>query len=358
MNFYFSFFSIVLLFSLFSMLGTKKKSGKIIICDECYYAGIFYVFLLFFLVSALRFEVGTDYIAYQNYAKKKILGIPFFQAVKDSEVFFILFSNMSYRLCGNMQLFYVIISFFIVFFTVKGILYYERNLFLPVIFFIISTSFFISLNAMRQMASFAIFLYASRFIMRRKFRKYFICILLALCWHTSAVLYFPCYFFTKIRIEKSFFPLVFLMFICKRILNLFIMNILNKLGLELAYYFVIQEGASSKFFIFISLLICICFFIFCRKEKGVVRNFFFNCLFVFLFLSIFGDGIPGSFRLIYLFMPMTVVVCPYIYHKAGKSCFVPLVLFIIIFSLFFYKNHIFQNVHGVVPYKSILGNIL
>lgn len=358
MSFYIIFFSIVLFFSLFSMVGTKKIGENVVICNECYYVGIIYIFLLFFLISAFRFEVGTDYIAYQIYAQENILGQPFFQALKKSELFFVMFSKLSYIVCGNMQLFYIIVAFFVSYFTLKGITYYEQNIFLPVLFFIVTTSFFISLNAMRQMVSFSIFLYASRYIIKQNFKKYFIYILFAFCWHTSAVFYLPCYYFARIRINKLFIPFVCLVFVCKRILNIFIMNLLELSGLEMAYYFVLKEGSSSKSFIVIVLFISVCFWVYCCKEKGLLRNLFFNILLVLILISVFGDGIPGSFRLIYLFWPMTIVICPYIYHHTGKIRNLVLLFFIFMFLIFFYRNHIVANVHEVVPYASIFRNVL
>lgn len=354
MNFYFVFFACVLFLCLFSQLGTRRISTSVIIRDPCYYIGEIYVFLALFLISALRYEVGTDYLSYQEYAKNEILGYSIWQAMHNgTEPFFVLFTKLSYFLCGNMQIFYAIVAFFISYFLIKGILFYEKNLFFPISLFFITTSFFISFNAMRQMAAFSVFLYANRFILTKEFKKYLLCILLAMCWHTSAVAYLLCYFFPRIRIQKSFLPIVLGMFFAKKTINLLLMFFLEKKGLGLAYYFFVQEGTSSKSFIVISFCISFCFWLFCKRDTEKIRNFLFNCSISLVLISILGDGIPGSYRLVYLFWPMTTIICPYVYKKSGCFRLFIFILFLFLFSFFFWKNQIIANTHDVVPYRSI-----
>lgn len=357
MNFYFFWFAIILIICVSSNLSIKEINGNIKIYDSFYYVAIIYCGIIFFFISSLRFNVGTDYIAYQGYFKKNILGLPLFEALKKSELFFVLFSNLSYKLFGNLQLLYSILAFVVIFFTFKGISFYEKNYFLPILFFIITTSFFISLNAMRQMASFSLFLYATRYIYQKKFWHYMFFILIAFFWHTSAVFYIPCYFLCRISLQKKYFILLIISFGLKKILNVLIINIMNAMGLEMAYYFVTQEGASSKTFIFISIVINICFLVFCKEKKSDVSNFLFNISLIETFIAILGDGIPGSFRLMYLFWPMNIIICPYIIKKSNIKVF-PLIIFLSIFSFFFWKAQILSNTHEVVPYHSILKNIL
>lgn len=356
MIFYIFFFLLVLFFSFSSSFGIHKISDGVKF-SEIYYVGIFYVIFSFFLISSIRYNVGTDYIAYYNYSKEKIIGVPFFEALKQSEVFFVIFSKISFSLCGNNQILYAIISFFISFFTVKGILYYEKNIFLPILFFFITTSFFISLNAMRQMVSFSIFLYASRYIIKKDFFKYLKWIIIAFCWHTSAVFYISCYFIANFNIKKMYIPIVILMFFIKKIINSVLATILEKLGLELAYYFILQEGASSKTFIFITIIIGFIFSL-CKNDNDLRKqNLFFNSWTILIFISIIGDGIPGSFRLVYLFWPMAIVICPYILSQKKNFKTLNLGIFILLYSFFFWKNQIVTNAHDIVPYKSII-NIL
>lgn len=357
MTFYIIFFSLMIFLCLFSNLGLKNRSNKSIAVYGIYHISVIYFAFTLFLITALRYNVGTDYIAYQIYAKENIIGIPFFLALKKSEFFFVLFSKLSYSIFGNMQLLYVILAVFTYFFLIKGILYYEKNLILPATIFFISTCFFISLNTMRQFCACSIFIYATRFINKREFKKYVYCILLAFCWHTSSLIFIPCYFFSNIKIKKSFFVFIIGIFFLKKLLNIFISNFLSNIGINLNYYFLIQEGASSKSFIIISFFILFYFYFFVKRDFSVISNLFFNLSLIEFLISVFADGIPGSYRLVYLFYPCYIVICPYLLRKSKNKALGKFFILTILsmFAFYFYSQQILGNANEVVPYQSILG---
>jgi p-aminobenzoyl-glutamate transporter AbgT len=97
MSFYIGFFIFILSLCLFSEIGIRRNGKRILVIDPVYYIGIIYAFFICFLITALRYNVGTDYIAYQNYAKENILGVSFFEALKDSELFFVCILNSFLR---------------------------------------------------------------------------------------------------------------------------------------------------------------------------------------------------------------------------------------------------------------------
>jgi transmembrane protein EpsG len=350
MSFYIGFFIFILSLCLFSEIGIRRNGKRILVIDPVYYIGIIYAFFICFLITALRYNVGTDYIAYQNYAKENILGVSFFEALKDSELFFVLFSKISYCLCGNMQFFYLLVSAFTYYFLAKGILFYDKKIFLVFLVFFISTCFFISLNVMRQICACAIFIFAT---------KYFLLILLALCWHKCSVFFIPFYFFRRIKIKKSFFVLVLGIFLLKRVLNIFVVNFLGSLGISLNYYFLMQDGVSSRTFIVISLFILLYFYFFVNRDFSEISNLFFNICLVEFFISVFIDGIPGGYRLIYLFWPFYIIICPYLMRESKNKLYGMffIVCVLLMFGFYYYNMQIKGNANEVVPYQSILKGI-
>ncbi len=356
MSFYIKLFLALIVILSIGLLGLKKEGNQLVVVDVITPVSIFYVGLIIFLVSSLRFEVGTDYIGYNSYARNHILGKPFFSEFGKIELFFNIFARISYRLCGDMQFLFAALSFFTVYFLFKGFLYYDKNLIVPVLIFFISTTFFISLNAMRQIAAFSIFLYASQYAISKNFKKYFLLMLLALCWHKTALLYLFLYFAPRIRIRKSFFPLVISMFIMKKIINIFLARYLS--GLGFGYYLIVKAGNASTSFILISGIISVIFWKVIYSSYEEKDNFLFNIALLELLINILGDGIPGAFRLAYIFWPIYCVVCPYILRKAKSLKVIYLSIFIILFGFYFYKQQILANSHTIVPYKSILRGVL
>lgn len=357
MNFYIKVFTIILFIASLCSVSHKKINNRVVITDELYYISIFYVAFILFFISAFRYKVGTDYTAYFDYAKREILPYTFIHALKNSEFFFVFFAKLSYELCGNMQIMYIAIAFTFIVFLVKGILYYERDIFIPIFFLIISTTFFISLNAMRQMASFAIFLYASRYIFEKNFKKYFLYIVLAFFWHTSSLLYLIFYFFPNYKIRKAFFVLLIFGYLAKSVLNKLIISFLSATGIPIQYYFTMAENASSKSFLLISFIIAFSFYLFALEDDNSVNNFLFNFSILGVLISIFVDGIPGGFRLVYLVWPMYIVICPYVLKRAKSFKYILLVIYGGIFLFYFYRQHIIGNSGEVVPYNFIFGGI-
>ena len=294
----------------------------------------------------------TNAQAYFEYAKKSILPFSFWDALKESELFFVFFSKLSYAIFENMQFLYVVIAFTFIFFTFKGILYYESQPILSLLFLFASTTFFISLNAMRQMASFAIFLYANKYIFSKQFKKYIFYIALAFFWHTSAIIYIAFYFLPNLKIRKCSFLIIVFSYLFKLILNKFVIQFLENTGIPIKYYFTLVEGASSKSFLLISFVIWICFTIFAKGEDKKLI-FLYNISLIGVTISIFVDGIPGGYRLVYIFWPMYIVICPYIIRKAKNWKILLFSLFLSIFIIYFYRQHIIGNSGEVVPYNSI-----
>ena len=99
MSFYFELFLGLIVILSIGLLGFKKIDNQLVVVDVITPVSIFYVAVIIFLVSALRFEVGTDYMGYNSYARNHIIGKSFFSEFGKIEPFFYLFATISYKLC-------------------------------------------------------------------------------------------------------------------------------------------------------------------------------------------------------------------------------------------------------------------
>lgn len=86
---------------------------------------------------------------------------------------------------------------------------YTNNIPLGFLLFLVFEGVIIMSNLLRNSISISIFLLALPFLEERKPLRYFLMCSLAACFHISALLYIPLYFFLHIRFNKWFYVAVF-----------------------------------------------------------------------------------------------------------------------------------------------------
>lgn len=146
------------------------------------------------ILSAFRFEIGTDYLyTYKPLFLNILNGSSTFMQPKTERGFFLLIKFIQ-LFTDNPQWIFIITSILFL-----GLIYYyiyEYSLDVPLSIFILvgTTLYFCSYNMVRQMLAFAIAFYAFRFIPRRKFIIYMLLIMLAGSFHYAALICLPLYF--------------------------------------------------------------------------------------------------------------------------------------------------------------------
>lgn len=152
--------------------------------------------LFFVLICALRGNTGVDTLAYVNIFEQGYYG-----SVNREYMFFciadFLSSNSIHFLVG-----FGICAFVQIIFIVKGLLPYRILLvYFPIILFG-SDLFLCMTGIMRQMVSASIFLYATKFIVERRFVSYLLLIIFASLFHYTALMLIFMFFF-PVRLDIS-----------------------------------------------------------------------------------------------------------------------------------------------------------
>lgn len=146
-------------------------------------------FVPFLVVSAIRYEVGTDWIVYDAFFTRINEGTEYFK-----EPLFNLLNKLLYLFTQDSQWIFVVSAVLSLSFTFLAI--YKQSMYIPfsILLFFLSTVYFNSLNQVRQAIAMSIFLFASQYIWKRDWKKYLLWILLATGMHLSALIYVPIYF--------------------------------------------------------------------------------------------------------------------------------------------------------------------
>lgn len=228
---------------------------------------------------------------------------------------------------------------------------YSPQYILGFIMFFIFSGLIIEINLIRNSKAIFLFIYSLQFIRERNAVKFFICNGIGLLFHTSAIFYFPLYFFLHKKIPSAF---VWGTFILGNILYLgqvkFITPVVTEIGNLLGgVYALMAEGYSkdtmysSGYGITIGYLEKFITFIMFYKSYNKIGeylkddyllNIFFNLLFIFtvthLFLSEYSVLID---RITTLFAVSYWILFPYFYATLSRAFRVAFTYVLLLFGV-------------------------
>ncbi len=156
-------------------------------------------------------EVGNDTLSYlllyQEFTNASV-NIEYY-AVR-FEIGYLLLNKICTYISSNLQTI-IIISGLI---TTIGYWYfikkYSRSICLSLLMFICLRYYDQTMNIIRECIAIAIIFYSYRFIVKRNFFKFIICILLATCFHKTAIVFTIAYFVTLFRLSKKTLLILFI----------------------------------------------------------------------------------------------------------------------------------------------------
>ncbi|MEG2341033.1 MAG: EpsG family protein [Odoribacter sp.] len=318
-------------------------------------------FLVLFLFSGLRYDVGMDFSGYEELYNDSLYSV-------NSEINELGWAYLFYG-CRNIGLPFsmviLVISFFTIYSAFVFIKRYSPYPFLSIlIFFCFAQYYTYTFNAIRQCLVGYIFLLSLKYIEERNMIKYFVSIGLTFFFiHTSAVILLPLYFFIH-----RFYPL----YIKLGLIAVFLLG---------ARFFIILIASSPTYKIYLTLeqyaeeikitsylLIFIAFILLVLdsyiKDRTPQKNILFNISYLFLLcltIACFFAGTPlviVFMRLAFYFTPVLMVLLPWIVQRLfkGRSRYVIIFLISIIYAvLFCYTTTTGGEKNKLLPYKTIFS---
>ena len=236
-------------------------------------------------------------------------------------------------------------------------------------YFLLSFAFLIpffdgvQINLFRNIKAILIFFWAIQYIREKQFTKYIISILIASCFHVTAILYIPIYFIInkyiyKLLLTCSFFALAFYFIGLGSILNIFF-SIADSLGgkfvrITEAYINSAVDAGFTFGFIFRLYLLSTLLFLYKRlSTKNIV---FLNLAIIYLILNITFNSITViRDRLSTIFIIGLVGILPYI-QQAINSTKKRTIIFILVYIFLFAQVYIQHNTI-VAKYTNLISGI-
>lgn len=322
---------------------------------------LFFSFLVLFIVSGLRYNVGTDYVLYNKMQIPIILDLkePDYWQVTNYEIGFQYLVKLANTLFNNTILFFVIVAVIFIFFMYKFIK--ENSLSTGISVYIFITSYFynFSFNVMRQALATSIFIYSIKYIEQKNFKKYFILICFATLFHWASLIYIPLYFLLEKKWNNT--VQMFLIFISLIFQNV-IRNILLFVSLKLGFYSSyfggsLDTGDKLPFFIILIISLIYAYRLFFIKKNTCKDNIYSNLEFLSILVAVNGSIIPTGYRVMYMFFPVVIVSIPYWYAKTRGNKFSRLYFCILLVSLLFYYIYMVpvHNYGETLPYQTLLS---
>ena len=308
------------------------------------------VFLPTFLVSALRYDVGTDYM--YTYVK-------YFEATKQgwlpykNEPIFQLLNNSLVSLNLSVQWLFVITSAFFVYGLGYLLLRYSQIPLVSIIIFFLSSIFFNSLNNVRQYLSLAIIIYI--LFIKSKPTKVLLFIVSVLI-HNSSIIFLPIYLISKVRFDKKTFIIITLFMILSSPLITFIL--VKVLAVTKYSYFLYEQTGYSFLLIAINAILLFYTLLYYNPRNKLYVSLSNIQVFtsIFCFCSLFFQNEEFWMRFTRILSITQPFLIPYIVLSDSKRSGRCLNLVIIMSAFFIYTFYTVYLMGGleVYPYKSIL----
>lgn len=290
-----------------------------------------YSYLIIFLISGLRFDVGYDFPLYYGWIKGDI---NFLEDQLDRLEFFsrslVVFSHD----INFYQLFFIVTSFFIVFSTYKVIKENSNDYVISTLVFLSFPIFFFnSLSIIRQYVALSIVFYSFKYIKSRNLLKFMISIAVAFLFHKSAVVALVLYWVYNIKLKNIHFLIIFLGgFFSSKLVYILVENFIP-------YYLIyldrkIGVGGDKILLAFQVIGLFILFFV-DKKQNDYSYRFYLNTFFIGLFIwsSLAPYGHAG-FRGALYFMVFFILLFPEIINLVKERKVLKPMVYLLCFCFF------------------------
>lgn len=315
-------------------------------------------FLPFALVSMLRFEVGTDWSIYDDYFHWINEGTDRF-----SEQGFNLLNRIIYLFTKDSVGLFMVVAFLILLFTFLAIYEQSVNIPLSILIFVLTGDFFNSQNQIRQALGMAICIFAFRYVYKRKFWKYLICVLIAFSFHASALLFIPLYWLygrkISLKVQGLWFAgLVVVLPVANRVLQFIISKT------RYSWYFTSRYNQNNfyllGFLVSVGYLIIYFFYYYYSKAHGEEEDdqydFLVNIFYLAAVSTLFSTAIPQMVRITSLFSGVAMLSIPKVVQKEHDRNR-RIVLYIIVCGVYLVKLifDVYRNGwYDAIPYQTFL----
>lgn len=347
---------IILFFSvlIYGFNTSKKLSNKTNQRQNTIFLFCSFLILVFF--SGFRGDFTSDYKnyaslfhAYNLYSLPEVLTTNFYQ-----EKGYVLFSRLIGEFTNDPMYLMLCSSILIVLLFLKEFKRESRIVWLSILLFINIGAYYTSFNIIRHIMAVAIIFAGSKFIYNRKFFKFFVVVLIASFFHTTAIVFIPFYFILNARYNKRNFIAIILGSVITTIFIGDILNIIFRFGFQ--RYTNYEYGITGLNLTSAVVPIAILLFVLFHKNlinlKEIKTKIWFNATFYYAIFTILGLRIQMIQRFADFFAPYILLLIPLVISNI-KNKNQKIIYYYLIVTLLIAYNYITLSGTGYDPYYFI-----
>ena len=306
------------------------------------------------LIGGIRYQVGADYPTYAAYYESVMEG---YGPGRMELGYFLINKTLAFLECSTPWLFFVTTVLFMLF-TGLQVVEDSPSPTMSMFLLVSMTYYFISFNAVRQMVGAALLLFSLRYVEKKRFWKFFFCVVIASFLHKICAIFFVVYFFDKIQIrwKSAVFLTALVMLLSSQIAA--VANFLigrSEYDVYLTSVYNTQNRGNIVFLINICLVIFPAFFF----QKGNKKfELYFKLQLIAMWLSALSGKIVLLERIRWFFgLPSIILVPLTISHIKDRSIRILLMVCILLLYVVYFSYTVgVQNSNLVLPYRTVFFN--
>lgn len=357
---YYIIFSIIFFFVLIEQFtkDQRTKNGFFII-----------TIIMLWLFVSLRWETGSDWIPYKRY----------FYTLDNIDAFelgYVIINHLVRELTVNYTILLLICNFISLFLIYKFMEKYIKNRLISMSLFY---SYYFIINyfgANRRIIAIGLLFYSIRYIIERKKYKFVICVILAILFHRTAILFFPAYFISRNRYSNKKYIISFILFFMIGQLGLieyvfqFILSKIyfgNTMFRKFEFYVNFGQGHTnysiiSKTMAILkrSFLLMICFIYRERGEKEDKNyNLYLNIYFISILIYIIFNNFGEIFKTISIYYSIVeIALISIIFLSEKRKWHKIFIFFILIIFMLIQLNSSLSGFYDLyIPYGNVIFEV-
>ena len=343
-------FSIGMLF-----IAKKFEHNKIIKIGAYILAG-----LSFFVVSAIRYDVGTDY--FYTYAPH-YYNIGQGLETPKIELGYIIIVRICLLFTKDYALLFAVTSAIIIGLTFYTIYKESPYPALSVAIYFLMGFFFHSMNIMREYLAISILLFSYKFLVDKQYLKFIICGIIAFFLHSSSLIFIIAFllcdrevFDLKRTIILSIVLLIFGKYIWHYVVELIVNH--TRFAVYIGSKF--DKSKLRIFDIIINSILYLIIYYLYKNTKNVGRKekFFVNMQACSLFFMILASAMYLLFRLSFYFGIFSIIGIPYLLNKSdidAKKKIMIVIILVVSLCTYITRMNVISNTDEVKPYRTVFN---
>ena len=314
---------------------------------------VLFTILPLFLIAALRYDVGTDYL---------YVYVPYFQTLswgrelREIEPLFRLLNQMIIWMGGHYQWVFVVCAGIFTLLVFSQIFRDSPAPLLSIFLLYGLTYYFISLNATRQMVACAILLYSLRYVEAKQWKKFAVTVVIASGFHYSCVLFAVVYVIGRWKIRpRDTVGLSALLFLCTEPITAIALEVIRMTPYRFYIGSQFDTDQSGRIILAIQVVVLI---LAAWQYRDVEKyRIYFNLHMINTWLASFAGRIVLIERIRWIFGLSSVILIPMAIRNISntKMRFLVRVSVIVCFAAYACIVIGIRGNHEVLPYRSILG---